>query len=39
MSQVGFEATSQAFERAKTIHALYRSATVIGEESLTGPKS
>jgi hypothetical protein len=31
MPRVGFEPTIPAFERAKTIHALDRAATVIGE--------
>jgi hypothetical protein len=30
MPQVGFEPTIPAFERAKTVHALYRVAPVIG---------
>jgi hypothetical protein len=30
MSRVGFEPTIPAFERAKTVHALDRAATVIG---------
>jgi hypothetical protein len=30
MSDVGFEPTIPAFERAKTVHALDRAATVIG---------
>jgi hypothetical protein len=30
MLRVGFEATTQAFEREKTVHALDRAATVIG---------
>jgi hypothetical protein len=34
MPQVGFESTIPAFERAKTIHALDRAATVIGNEDL-----
>jgi hypothetical protein len=32
MSGVGFEPTIPAFERAKTVHALYRAATVIGAQ-------
>jgi hypothetical protein len=32
MPQVGFEPTIQVFERAKTVHALYRAATVIGTD-------
>jgi hypothetical protein len=31
MSCVGFEPTIPAFERAKTVHVLHRSATVTGE--------
>jgi hypothetical protein len=31
MPRVGFEPTIPAFERAKTVHALDRAATVIGE--------
>jgi hypothetical protein len=34
MSQVGFEPTISVFERAKTVHALKRAATVIGISSL-----
>jgi hypothetical protein len=30
MLQVGFEPTTQAFERAKTVHDLDRAATVLG---------
>jgi hypothetical protein len=30
MPLVGFEPTFSVFERAKTVHALYRAATVIG---------
>jgi hypothetical protein len=30
MSRAGFEHTTQQFERAKTVHALGRAATVIG---------
>jgi hypothetical protein len=30
MLEVGFEPTIPVFERAKTFHALYRAATVIG---------
>jgi hypothetical protein len=33
MSWVGFELTIRAFERTKTVHALYRVATVIGPET------
>jgi hypothetical protein len=29
--QVGFEPTTPAFERAKTVHAIVRTATVIGK--------
>jgi hypothetical protein len=29
MPQVGFETTIPVFERARTVHALYRAATVI----------
>jgi hypothetical protein len=32
MSQLGFEPTIPVFERTKTVHALDRAATVIGEE-------
>jgi hypothetical protein len=32
MPQVGFEPTIPVFERVKTVHALDRAATVIGEE-------
>jgi hypothetical protein len=32
MPRVGFERTIPAFERAKTVHALDRAATVIGTE-------
>jgi hypothetical protein len=32
MPQAGFEPTIQAFERAKTLHALDRAATVIGHD-------
>jgi shikimate 5-dehydrogenase len=31
---MGFEATIPAFERAKTVHALDRAATLIGEANL-----
>jgi hypothetical protein len=31
MLQVGFEPTTPVFERAKTVHALDRAVTVIGE--------
>jgi hypothetical protein len=30
MPQVGFEPSIPVFERAKTVHALYRAATVTG---------
>jgi hypothetical protein len=33
MPRVGFEPMIPAFERAKTVHALDRAATVIGNES------
>jgi uncharacterized protein (UPF0212 family) len=33
MSQVGFELLIQVFDRAKTVHALDRAATVIGHET------
>jgi hypothetical protein len=33
MSEVGFEATIPMFERAKTVHALHRAATVIATDS------
>jgi hypothetical protein len=32
MPQVGFERTIPVFERAKTVHALDRAATVIGQK-------
>jgi hypothetical protein len=35
MSQVGFEVTTQVFERAKPVHALNRAATVIGNFNRT----
>jgi hypothetical protein len=35
MSWVGFEPTIPASERAKTVHALHRPATVPGEEFIT----
>jgi hypothetical protein len=35
MSYVGFEPTIPASERAKTVHALDRSATVIGLKDIT----
>jgi hypothetical protein len=38
MPQVGFELTIPAFERAKTVHALDRAATVIGSHPLTRTK-
>jgi hypothetical protein len=34
MSRVGFEPMIPAFERAKTVHALDRAATVIGQRQL-----
>jgi hypothetical protein len=34
MPRVGFEPTTPVFERAKTVHALNRSATVIGNDRL-----
>jgi hypothetical protein len=37
MPRVGFEPTIQVFERAKTVHDLDRTATVIGE-TCTGNK-
>jgi hypothetical protein len=33
MPRVGFETTTPAFKRAKTVHALDRAATVIGSFS------
>jgi hypothetical protein len=36
MSQVGFEPTIPVFERAKTVHALDRAATVICHEGVWG---
>jgi hypothetical protein len=36
MPGVGFEATTPAFERAKTVHALDRAATGIGTVSFCG---
>jgi hypothetical protein len=35
MPRVGFEPTIPVFERVKTVHALERAATVIGEEIVT----
>jgi hypothetical protein len=35
MPQVGFESRIPAFERAKTVHALDRAATVIGTPKYT----
>jgi hypothetical protein len=32
MPRVGFEPTAPVFERVKTVHALERAATVIGDE-------
>jgi hypothetical protein len=34
MPRVGFESTTPAFEREKTVHASYRAATVIGNETV-----
>jgi hypothetical protein len=34
MPRVGFDPTIPAFERAKTVHALYCAATVIGKEHI-----
>jgi hypothetical protein len=39
MPSVGFEPTIPASERAKTVHALDRSATVTGFNSLTGERN
>jgi hypothetical protein len=36
MPRVGFKPPIPAFERAKTVHALDRAGTVIGEEMITG---
>jgi hypothetical protein len=36
MPRVGFESTIPVFERAKTVYALDRAATVIGYELLKG---
>jgi hypothetical protein len=36
MPRVGFEPTIPVFERAKTIHALDRTATVIGSTYING---
>jgi hypothetical protein len=36
MPRVGFESTIPAFERAKTVHALDRAATVIGRRQIYG---
>jgi hypothetical protein len=35
MPRVGLEATIPVFERAKTVHALDRTATVTGKDTLT----
>jgi hypothetical protein len=35
MPRVGFERTIPTFERSKTVHALDRAATVIGNDYLT----
>jgi hypothetical protein len=37
--RVGFEPTIPAFERAKTVHALDRVATVIGSKHVAGTKT
>jgi hypothetical protein len=37
MPRVGFELTIPVFERAKTVYALNRAATVIGHFPLQGP--
>jgi hypothetical protein len=39
MPRVGFEPTTPVFERAKTVHALYRAGTVIGHEDVWGSRS
>jgi hypothetical protein len=39
MSPVGFEPTIPVLERAKTVHALNRAATVIGPKECTTEKS
>jgi hypothetical protein len=36
MPRVGFESTIPVFERAKTVHASDRAATVIGRENIRG---
>jgi hypothetical protein len=38
MPSVGFESMIPAFDRAKTFHALDRTATVVGSLADTGPK-
>jgi hypothetical protein len=38
MPRVGFEPRIPAFERAKTVHALYRAATVIARPHITYAK-
>jgi hypothetical protein len=38
MPRIGFELTNPAFERAKTVHALDRSATVIGIKPTSAKK-
>jgi hypothetical protein len=38
MPRVAFEPTIAMFERAKTVHALDRAATVIGSSCVTGEK-
>jgi hypothetical protein len=35
MPRVGLESTTPVFERAKTVHALDRTATVIGDRTAT----
>jgi hypothetical protein len=35
MPRVGFEPTTPVFQRAKTVHALDRAATVIGKQTAT----
>jgi hypothetical protein len=38
MPRVGFESTIAVFERAKTVHASDRAATVIGLSNIVSPK-
>jgi hypothetical protein len=38
MPEVGFKPTIPVFERAKTVHALDRAATVIGNAQFNYPK-